>query len=85
MEFRKMPDGGLFLRLENEDWKADWRTFVEALKMSKCQYKPKEMPADENWWYAAPSVAKEVLRQYKILIFDVIHADQQELFPEDGE
>lgn len=41
MEFRKMPDGGLFFRLEQEDWKADWRTFIEAVKMNKCQYMPK--------------------------------------------
>jgi hypothetical protein len=38
------------------------------------------MPADENWWYAVPSVAKEVRRQYRALIFNVIHADEQELF-----
>jgi hypothetical protein len=83
VEFRKIPDGGLFFRLEQEDWKADWKTFIEAVKMNKCQYKPKEMPADESWWYAPPETAKEVMRQYKILIFDMIHQDQQELFPEE--
>lgn len=82
MEFRKMPDGGLFFRLEQEDWRADWKTFIEGAKMNKCQYRPKEMPQDENWWYAPPEKADEVRMQYKRLIFDVIHADQQELFPE---
>jgi hypothetical protein len=80
MEFKKLPDGDFFFRLEPEDWTADWRTFIETVKMFGCQYRPAEMPVNENWWYCPVESAAEVRRQYKRLIFDDIHEDQQELF-----
>jgi hypothetical protein len=82
MEFKRMPDGGLLFRLEAEDWQGDWRTFLDGVKLIPgWEYCPAGMPKGEKWWYIPREGRKECLEFYRQSIFNVIHANQLELFP----